>query len=154
VTPAHKHTNAGVGDSGDRPAFGSFKQSAAEHNRPTSATHALRAIIIGSNQATSSGVTARGHAPVLGLCRALLETGHDPDTPLDAYRGSTLCLRVRSIGEGARLTVKDSAKGRPRFVRYRQDGPETCAAASCVAQTGAVAAQAADHDREAILGGS
>ena len=42
MTPAHKHTNAGVGDSGDRPAFGSFKQSAAEHNRPTSATHALK----------------------------------------------------------------------------------------------------------------
>jgi hypothetical protein len=45
---------------------------------------------------------------VLALCRALVEAGHDPATPLEAYRGSTLCLRVRSIGEGAKLTVDES----------------------------------------------
>jgi hypothetical protein len=148
---ARKRATVGASDTCDRQTFVLYQQNAAAHNRPTTKTQALRAVIIGSNQTEANGITARGHAPVLGLCRALLEAGHDPDTPLDAYRGSTLCLRVRSIGEGARLTVKDSATGRPRFVRYRQDGPETCAAASCVAQTGAVAVQAADHDREAIL---
>src|SRR5262245_39791864 len=78
----------------------------ARHNTsPAPATRALRAVIIGSNQAEANGVTAHGHAPVLALCRALIEAGHDPNTPLEAYRGTTLCLKVRSIGEGARLTV-------------------------------------------------
>jgi len=36
--------------------------------------------------------------------------GYDPATPLEAYRGE-LCLRVRSIGEGAKLTVRESAAG-------------------------------------------
>jgi hypothetical protein len=102
---------------------------------------ALRATIIGSNQATANGVTVRGHAPVLALCRALIEAGVDPSTPLEAYRGSTLCLRVRSIGEGARLTVQDSKTGRPRFVRFQQEGSDGCVAGPYVEQAlGEVAA--------------
>ena len=85
---------------------------------------ALRATIIGSNQATADGIAARGHAPVVALCRALIEAGHDLDTPLEAYRGTRLCLKVRSIGEGARLTVKETTRdGKPRFVTYRP-GPD------------------------------
>jgi hypothetical protein len=77
---------------------------------------AVRAQLLGSNQATAHGVTVSGrNAPVLALCRALIEAGHDPDTPLEAYRGDLLCLRVRSIGEGARLTVEDGSDGRSRF---------------------------------------
>jgi hypothetical protein len=77
---------------------------------------AVRAQLLGSNQTTAHGVTVSGrNAPVLALCRALIEAGHDPDTPLEAYRGDLLCLRVRSIGEGARLTVEDGSDGRPRF---------------------------------------
>ena len=39
--------------------------------------------------------------------------------PLEAYRGDTLCLKVRTIGEGAQYTVKDSpSEGPPRFVPY------------------------------------
>jgi hypothetical protein len=85
----------------------------------------IRANLIGSNQATAAGVTVSGrNAPALALCRALVEAGHDPATPLEAYRGTTLCLRVRSIGEGARLTVRESTDdGRPRFVTYRP-GPD------------------------------
>jgi hypothetical protein len=45
-----------------------------------------------------------GHAPVLGLCRALLEAGYDPRRPLRAYRGDTVALKIRSIGEGAAYT--------------------------------------------------
>jgi hypothetical protein len=44
-------------------------------------------------------------SPLLDLCRALVEAGHDPTTPLEAYRGKTLCLRVRSIGEAAKLKI-------------------------------------------------
>ena len=51
------------------------------------------------------GVTIKSPSPVLDLCRALVEAGHDPTTPLEAYRGKTLCLRVRSIGEAAKLRI-------------------------------------------------
>jgi hypothetical protein len=130
----------------------------ARHNTsPAPATRALRAVIIGSNQAEANGVTAHGHAPVLALCRALIEAGHDPNTPLEAYRGTTLCLKVRSIGEGARLTVKETTRdGKPRFVTYRPgpDGAGSVRGQPYVAHTAAGVAQAADHDGEAILGGA
>jgi hypothetical protein len=81
----------------------------------------VRADIVGQTQATACGVTVTGrNAPVLALCRALLEAGHDPATPLEAWRGATLCLRVRSIGEGAKLTVSEATNdGKPRFAPYR-----------------------------------
>jgi hypothetical protein len=79
--------------------------------------------ILGSNCAKVEGVTALGEAPVLRLCRALLKAGHDPARPLEAYRGNVLCLRVRSIAEAARLTVRQSTNdGRPRFVPLNSDG--------------------------------
>jgi hypothetical protein len=149
-------TPAPVVSSGGRQ--GSFQQqNDLANNASPSPAQPLRAVIIGSNQAEANGVTARSHAPVLGLCRALLEAGHDPDTPLEAYRGTTLCLKVRSIGEGARLTVKETTRdGKPRFVTYRPgpDGAGSVRGQPYVAQTAAGVAQAADHDGEAILGGA
>ena len=59
----------------------------------------LRAELIGSRRCSAVGITATGNAPVLTLCRRLIEAGHDPAARLEAYRGTTLCLRVRSIGE-------------------------------------------------------
>jgi len=47
------------------------------------------------------GITAKADAPVLALCRKLVDAGHDPATPLEVYRGDTLALRVKSIGLGA-----------------------------------------------------
>jgi hypothetical protein len=79
----------------------------------------IRAEIVGQNQANACGVTVSRHAPVLALCRALIGAGHDPATPLEAYRGSTPCLRVRSIGEGAKLTVSEATSdGKPRFAPF------------------------------------
>jgi hypothetical protein len=80
----------------------------------------LRAELIGTNQATCQGITVTGRrAPVLSLCRALIAAGHDPDTPLEAYRGPTLCLRVHSIGAGAELVVIEANRdGKPRFAPY------------------------------------
>ncbi len=72
----------------------------------------LRAELVGSTTCTAAGVTARGRAPVLTLCRQLLAAGLDPDRALEVYRGATLALRVRSIGEGALLEVSDDP---PRF---------------------------------------
>jgi hypothetical protein len=61
--------------------------------------------------------TRQGDAVVCALCRRLVESGHDPATPLAVYRGSTLALRVRGIGEAARLTVNETKA--PRLVPYR-----------------------------------
>ena len=83
---------------------------------------AIRAELIGSNACSALGITARGHAPVLALCQLLIEAGHDPNRPLLAYRGDTLCLRVRSIVEGAALAVEDDRRGTPRFRRRRARG--------------------------------
>jgi len=55
-------------------------------------------------------------APVLAVCRKLTSAGFDPSRPLHAYRGDTLSLKVRSIGEGARLTVDET---RTAFARWK-----------------------------------
>ena len=80
---------------------------------------AIFAELIGSNTCTAADITVVDHAPVLALCRALVKAGHDSAIPLEVWRGTTLCLRVRSIGEGARLTVEDDPHGRPRLRRWR-----------------------------------
>ena len=71
--------------------------------------HALpiRAELTGSATATALGISARSNSPILTLCRLLIRAGHNPSARLEAHRGSTLCLRVCSIGGGARLTVKE-----------------------------------------------
>jgi hypothetical protein len=79
----------------------------------------IRATLIGSDHCEVDGIVARGHAPVLGLCRALLEAGYDPRCPLHAYRGDIVALNVGSIGEGAAYTVEDNRHGTPSFRRWR-----------------------------------
>jgi len=64
-------------------------------------------------QEIDAAVTA--NAPVLAMCRQLLATGVDPDRPLRVYRRGALALKVRSIREGARLTVKIAGNGTPIF---------------------------------------
>src|SRR5262245_56383691 len=67
--------------------------------------------------------TRRSDAVVCALCRRLVEAGHDPATPMEVYRGSTLALHVRSIGAAAKLTVEESGSG-PKFRRWRPfEGP-------------------------------
>jgi hypothetical protein len=79
-------------------------------------TQALRAELAGSDQCAAAGITARGAAPVLRLCRLLIAAGHDPRRRLEVYRGAVLALRVRSIGEAAALEI--NSKG-TRFVAAR-----------------------------------
>ena len=67
----------------------------------------IRAEIIGSNYCTAENCAVHGPTPVLKLCRQLLAAGFDPARPLDVYRGAALALRIRSIGEGAKLTVDE-----------------------------------------------
>jgi hypothetical protein len=75
---------------------------------------AIRAELIGSNCCSALGMTARNTTPILALCRLLIEAGHDPETPLEAWRGPTLCLRIRHIGEAAQLELSPRGAG---FVR-------------------------------------
>jgi len=75
--------------------------------------------LTGSDTCAALGLTVKSGAPVLALCRKLIEAGHDPGTPLEAYRGDTLCLRVRSIGEAAGLRMDTDKTGRPVFKREK-----------------------------------
>jgi hypothetical protein len=69
----------------------------------------IHAQLIGQDECVALGITVHATAPVLELCRALVVAGHDPGRPLHGYRGDTLCLSVRAIGEAARLEI--NAKG-------------------------------------------
>jgi len=74
-------------------------------NQKQNPDQAVRAELIGSAVCGADGVTVRGFAPVLGLCRKLVEAGYDPERPLEVWRDRTLALRVRSIGEAAQLII-------------------------------------------------
>jgi hypothetical protein len=76
------------------------------------------ATIIGSDTCTAEGITVRAAAPVLAMCRKLIEAGYDPALPLHAYRGDVLCLKIKSIGEGAKWTVADRPSGQMGFVKW------------------------------------
>jgi hypothetical protein len=79
---------------------------------PISSGNQIRAEIVGCDRCTALGIEARTTAaPVLALCRLLIAAGHDPASPLDAYRGGTLCLRIRAIGEAAGLDINAKGSG-------------------------------------------
>src|SRR4051812_33330936 len=71
----------------------------------------IRAEVAWTDTATAAGITVKARAPVLELCRRLIEAGHHPDSPLVAWRESVLCLRVKSIGAAAELAVEDDRFG-------------------------------------------
>jgi hypothetical protein len=74
--------------------------------------NAILAQLSSDTYCTALGVTVRAPSPVLALCRQLIQSSaYAPETPLDAYRGDTLCLRVRSIGEAAKLAVNGHGSG-------------------------------------------
>ena len=94
----------------------------------------IRAELLSSRRAYAKGLAVTANAPILAMCRKLIEAGYNPASPLEAYRhgGSLLCLRVRSIGEGAQLEVDESSgNGTPRFRksrdRSRLEGPRNVA---------------------------
>jgi hypothetical protein len=75
----------------------------------------IEAEVFGSSECRARdrarGVVVRSSSPVLAMCRALVGAGYDPGRPLHVYRGNTLSLTVRSIGEGARLRVSSGGVG-------------------------------------------
>ena len=78
----------------------------------------IRATIT-DDRCEAEGYSVRANAPVLALCRKLVENGYDPARPLHAYRGNTLALTVTAIGWGAQFTVEDNRYGTPVLRRFR-----------------------------------
>jgi hypothetical protein len=79
-------------------------------------SNAIIAHLSSDTYATALGITVRS-PPVLALCRKLIEVStYALSTPLDAYRGAALCLRVRSIGESVGFR---SLEGGPPWVQPR-----------------------------------
>jgi hypothetical protein len=72
---------------------------------PESRTPQVRADLTGSDTASALGITARGAAPVLILCRELIAAGLDPDRAMEIFRSGTLALHVRTIGQAAGLEI-------------------------------------------------
>jgi Fe2+ transport system protein FeoA len=84
-------------------------------------TKVIRADLTGETCA-AAGATARGTIPVLALCRRLLELGLDPDCAVEVFRRGRIALRVRSIADGAKLTVKSAGNGMPVFALEKGAG--------------------------------
>jgi hypothetical protein len=72
---------------------------------------AIRAELVGDDTCSALGLTVRSPSPALSLCRKLVEAGYDPATPIEAFRGGTLALRVKSIGQAAGLQVNSAGTG-------------------------------------------
>jgi hypothetical protein len=85
----------------------------------------LRAEIRGNASACCNGITVTAPALVLALCRKLVEAGYEPAEPLEAYRGDTMCLKVRTIAEGARLAIRGDGIG----FRFEGRGVDTASPA-------------------------
>ena len=79
-------------------------------SRPQANVQAIRAEI-DADICTSAGIAGRGTTPVLALCRQLLAAGLNPDQAMEVYRGATLALRIRSIGEAAGLEINSKGTG-------------------------------------------
>jgi hypothetical protein len=73
---------------------------------------AIRASLLGEHTIVAPGVaTCTASAPILELARLLIARGVDPTTALRIYRGDTLALRVRTIGEAAGLQINGKGNG-------------------------------------------
>jgi hypothetical protein len=74
--------------------------------------------LIGDDRAQAGDIVARSRSPVLALCRALLAAGANPNSKLECFRGSVLALTVKTIGIGAKLTIKENDWVGPKVVPY------------------------------------
>jgi len=87
---------------------------AAAADSASEARTVIRAELAWDDNAIACGIVTRSSSPVIKLCRLLVDAGHDPGLPLEAWRNGVLCLRVRSIGEAAGLRVNNKGTA---FVR-------------------------------------
>ena len=85
------------------------------YTKARSTCNTLVAHLSDSRACTGVGITANATTPAIVLCRDLIAAGLDPDAALEVYRAGTLALRIRTLREGARLTVKTAGNGCPIF---------------------------------------
>jgi hypothetical protein len=78
----------------------------------------ITAELIGHDRAQAGDIVVRSRSPVFALCRALLAAGANPNSKLECFRGSVLALTVRTIGIGAKLTIKENDWVGPKMVLY------------------------------------
>lgn len=97
---------------------------AAEQGALDCTSTVIRADLVGSDTAIAEGITARGVSPITSLCRKLVEAGRNPDEPLDAFRGDVMCIRVRSIGEGAKLVARENSRCSPYLAVWSPYAPD------------------------------
>jgi len=79
---------------------------------------AIIAQLVGNDRAQAVDIVVRSRSPVFALCRALLAAGANPHSKLECFRGSVLALTVKTIGIGARLTIKENNWVGPNVVPY------------------------------------
>jgi hypothetical protein len=102
----------------------------ADPKRPFSATPHPKetAIHVSISPATGGRFHARvqdrhlctSRTPFFAAARVLVEEGADPETPITmSHEGSCIVSLRSTIGQAARLTVEESERSGPRFVRYR-----------------------------------
>jgi hypothetical protein len=68
------------------------------------------AALEGADRCHAAGFVVTGHAPVLAMCRLLVQAGLDPQRPLLAFRGAELAMRIKSIEYGAHYAVVENQK--------------------------------------------
>jgi hypothetical protein len=71
----------------------------------------IHAKLAGSDTVAAQGHSVKNNLPVIALCRLLVAEGFDPASPMHVYRGETLALKIRSIGEAARLRPATEGRG-------------------------------------------
>ncbi len=97
---------------------------AAEGGSPSASVGAamsgavIIATLIGTDTAQAGDIVSRGRSPVFALCRVLLAAGANPNSKLECFRGSVLALTVKTIGIGAKLTIKENDWVGPKVVPY------------------------------------
>lgn len=70
----------------------------------------------GDDTCTVGNITVRAAAPTFAMSRRLIAAGFDPNCALHAFRGNTLALTIRTIAEGASLSIDE---GRSSFCRWK-----------------------------------
>src|ERR1700730_7046435 len=76
----------------------------------------IRCELVGSDVVVAGDIKADG---AFDLCRRLLAAGANPAAELVCFRDGRPALRIRSIGDGARLTVRETATDGPRVVAWK-----------------------------------
>jgi hypothetical protein len=85
-------------------------------NTPRRPVLQLRCELVGTDEVTFAGLTAPG---AFDLCRQLVARGVDPTAELLCFRDGHIALRIRSIGAGSQMTVRESASDGPRFAAWK-----------------------------------